>query len=134
MKLPEPVAWRVECRWKDTSIGGGWRKYADYGTLNAAQTAQVVFANPGDIESRVMPLYTEEAMIAFRQQALEHVMARIPANLPHDYPYRPVNLGFSQCAEYMRGAVEDLMYSEPTTKAQFLREINSLKDTDKEHP
>lgn len=61
------------------------------------------------IESRIMPLYTEEALLAFRQKALDDVMARIPANLPHDKPYRPVNLGWSQCCEYMRGAVDDLM-------------------------
>jgi hypothetical protein len=53
----KPVAWRVECRWKDRSRGGDWRKYADYGTEQAATSSQQVFANPGDIESRIVPLY-----------------------------------------------------------------------------
>ena len=53
----EPVAWRVECRWADRSKGGDWRKYGDYGTLAAAESSQQRFASPGDIESRVVPLY-----------------------------------------------------------------------------
>lgn len=57
----------------------------------------------------LMPLYTEQALWALRQQLLADIRAAIPANLPHDKPYRPVNLGWSQCCEYMRGAVDDLM-------------------------
>ena len=52
----QPVAWRVECRWADGS--SDWRKYADYGTEKSARSSQQRFANPGDIESRVVPLYT----------------------------------------------------------------------------
>ena len=60
----EPVAWRVECRWKDRSKGGDWRKYADYGTEQAAASSQQVFAKPGDIESRIVPLFTHPAPAA----------------------------------------------------------------------
>lgn len=56
----KPVAWRVECRWADPSKGGDWRKYADYGTLLAAQTSQQRFANFGDIEARIVPLVRAE--------------------------------------------------------------------------
>ena len=52
----QPVAWRVECRWADGS--SDWRKYADYGTEKSARSSQQRFANPGDIESRIVPLYT----------------------------------------------------------------------------
>ncbi len=60
----EPVAWRVECRWTDRSKGGDWRKYADYGTERAAASSQQVFAKPGDIESRIVPLFTHPAPAA----------------------------------------------------------------------
>jgi hypothetical protein len=60
----KPVAWRVECRWTDRSKGGGWRKYADYGTEQAAASSQQVFAKPGDIESRIVPLFTHPAPAA----------------------------------------------------------------------
>jgi hypothetical protein len=80
-------------------------------------------------------LYTEQALFAARQQALDHVMTRIPSNLPHDDPYRPVNLGWSQCCEYMRGAVDDLRHVDlEWSYDKIMSEIESMKDTDKEHP
>jgi len=60
----KPVAWRVECRWTDRSKGGDWRKYADYGIEQAAAASQQVFAKPGDIESRIVPLFTHPAPAA----------------------------------------------------------------------
>lgn len=68
-RLVAPVAWRVECRWKDRARGGGWRKYADYGTLKAAETSQQVFSNPGDIESRIVPLYTHAYIVSLQDEA-----------------------------------------------------------------
>jgi len=61
----KPVAWRVEVRWTDTSRDNGrWRKYADYGTEKAAVSSQQRFAHPGDIESRIVPLYPHPAPAA----------------------------------------------------------------------
>ena len=107
MKLPDPVAWRVECRWKDRTIDQTWRKYGDYGTRKAAESSQQVFANPGDIESRVVPLFPKHAIL----DLLSGIRAAIPANLASDKPYRPVNLGWSQCAETMRKHVDSLIES-----------------------
>ena len=53
----EPVAYRIECRWAAPTLDQTWRKYADYGTRNAAESSQQRFANPGDIQSRIVPLY-----------------------------------------------------------------------------
>lgn len=53
----EPAAYRVECRWADPELDQTWRKYSDYGTRKAAELSQQVFANPGDIETRIVPLY-----------------------------------------------------------------------------
>lgn len=100
----EPVAWRVECRWADRSKGGGWRKYADYGTAKAAETAKIAFANPGDIESRIVPLYAA--------------------------PQPPVQQGASNYADAYRGAREDLlMWKRRALEAEelnrkFMAEIN----------
>lgn len=72
----QPVAWRVECRWADPSKGGIWRKYADYGTLSAAHTSQHRFAVPGDIESRIVPLYPDDqvqALVRERDALLDEV-------------------------------------------------------------
>ena len=61
----KPVAWRVEVCWTDTSRDNGrWRKYADYGTEKAAVSSQQRFAHPGDIESRIVPLYPHPAPAA----------------------------------------------------------------------
>lgn len=55
----QPVAWRVEVRWADITLDSGkWRTYADYRTEKAALSSGQKFANPGDIESRIVPLYT----------------------------------------------------------------------------
>lgn len=56
----EPVAWRVECKWRDPARDQAWRKYEDYGTRKAAESSQQRFAGPGDIQSRVVPLYAGE--------------------------------------------------------------------------
>lgn len=56
----EPVAYRVECRWAAPTLDQTWRKYADYGTRNAAEYSRQRFADPGDIESRIIPLYAGE--------------------------------------------------------------------------
>jgi hypothetical protein len=56
----QPVAWRVECKWRDPRLDQTWRKYADYGTRKAAESSQQVFANRGDIEARIVPLYAGE--------------------------------------------------------------------------
>jgi hypothetical protein len=55
----------------------------------------------------VQPLYSDEQMRAATVAALKRLLGIVPANLPYDAPYRPVNLGWSQCAEFMRGAIED---------------------------
>ena len=58
--------------------------------------------------------FTPDQMHAYARaaQALayERVLAIVPANMPHDQPYRPVNLGWSQCAEFMRGMLSDFIY------------------------
>lgn len=58
--------------------------------------------------------YTADQMHAYARaaqaMAYERVLAVVPANLPHDQPYRPVNLGWSQCAEFMRGMLSDFIY------------------------
>ncbi len=56
----EPVAYRVECRWAAPTLDQTWRKYADYGTRKAAESSRQRFADPGDIESRIIPLYAGE--------------------------------------------------------------------------
>lgn len=53
----EPVAYRVECRWADPARDQTWCKYSDYGTRKAAELSQQRFAGPGDIQSRIVPLY-----------------------------------------------------------------------------
>lgn len=53
----EPAAYRVECKWRDPARDQAWRKYADYGTRKAAESSHQTFANPGDIEARIVPLY-----------------------------------------------------------------------------
>lgn len=57
----------------------------------------------------LMPLYTEQALWALRQQLLAEIRAMIPANMASDHPYRPVNLGWSQCAEVMRQYIDAKM-------------------------
>ena len=59
-ELVEPVAYRVECRWADPALDQTWSKYADYGTRKAAELSQQRFAGPGDIQSRIVPLYAGE--------------------------------------------------------------------------
>ena len=58
--------------------------------------------------------YTADQMHAYARaaqaMAYERVLAVVPANMPHDQPYRPVNLGWSQCAEFMRGMLSDFIY------------------------
>ena len=56
----EPAAYRVECKWRDPARDQAWRKYADYWTRKAAELSQQGFADPGDIQSRVVPLYAGE--------------------------------------------------------------------------
>ena len=56
----EPAAYRVECRWADPALDQTWSKYADYGTRKAAELSQQRFACPGDIQSRIVPLYAGE--------------------------------------------------------------------------
>ena len=56
----EPVAYRVEIRWRDRALDQSWRKYSDYGTRKAAESSQQRFAGPGDIQSRIVPLYAGE--------------------------------------------------------------------------
>ncbi|MCC7082557.1 MAG: hypothetical protein IT530_17970 [Burkholderiales bacterium] len=60
------------------------------------------------------PLYDIDQMHAYARaaqaMAYERVLAIVPANMPHDQPYRPVNLGWSQCAEFMRGMLSDFIY------------------------
>lgn len=56
----EPAAYRVECRWADPALDQTWRKYSDYGTRKAAESSQQRFAGPGDIQSRIVPLYAGE--------------------------------------------------------------------------
>ena len=102
----QPVAWRVEVRWKDRNIDQTWRKYADYGTLKSSESSQQRFTNPGDIESRIIPLYPEYALREARLEVLRNIRAAIPANMASDKPYRPVNLGWSQCAETMRQIID----------------------------
>lgn len=53
----EPVAYRIECKWRDPRLDQTWRKYSDYGTRKAAESSQQAFANRGDIEARIVPLY-----------------------------------------------------------------------------
>lgn len=110
MKPLEPVAWRVECRWVDQSKGGGWRKYADYGTLKAAETAQVVFANPGDIESRIVPLVrAEDAINAIEEQSM--VAVKLACAIDH-------------IREALNGGnVEDLMYVINTALAEYHKKV-----------
>ena len=57
----EPAAYRVECRWADPALDQTWRKYSDYGTRKAAESSQQRFAGPGDIQSRIVPLYAGES-------------------------------------------------------------------------
>ena len=59
-KQVEPAAYRVECRWADPALDQTWSKYADYGTRKAAELSQQRFAGPGDIQSRIVPLYAGE--------------------------------------------------------------------------
>ena len=83
----KPVAWRVECRWTDRSKGGDWRKYADYGTEQSALSSQQVFAKPGDIESRIVPLFTHPAPAAPRED--RNVWQQIiPEDAPQAEPKR----------------------------------------------
>lgn len=56
----EPAAYRVECRWAAPTIDQTWRKYADFGTRRAAESSQQRFAGPGEIQSRIIPLYAGE--------------------------------------------------------------------------
>ena len=56
----KPVAYRVECRWVDPARDQSWCKYDDYGTRRAAESSQREFANPGDIEARIVPLFAGE--------------------------------------------------------------------------
>ena len=56
----QPVAYRIECKWRDPRLDQTWRKYSDYGTRKAAESSQQVFANRGDIEARIVPLYAGE--------------------------------------------------------------------------
>jgi hypothetical protein len=56
----EPAAYRVECRWADPALDQTWCKYSDYGTRKAAELSQQRFAGPGDIQSRIVPLYAGE--------------------------------------------------------------------------
>ena len=56
----EPAAYRVECRWADPALDQTWQKYSDYGTRKAAELSQQRFAGPGDIQSRIVPLYAGE--------------------------------------------------------------------------
>lgn len=60
------------------------------------------------------PFYTADQMHAYARaaqaMAYERVLAIVPASMPHDQPYRPVNLGWSQCAEFMRGMLSDFIY------------------------
>ena len=41
-----------------------------------------------------------------RLEVLHGIRAAIPANMASDRPYRPVNLGWSQCAETMRQIID----------------------------
>ncbi len=108
----QPVAWRVECKWADPAVDQTWRKYGDYGTLKSAESSQQRFANPGDIELRIIPLYPERALREVRLAVLRDIRAAIPANMASDKPYRPVNLGWSQCAETMRQIIDAAMRKE----------------------
>ncbi len=64
----QPVAWRVECKWLDTSLDQTWCKYGDYARLKSAESAQQRFANPGDIESRIVPLYTHRYIVSLQDE------------------------------------------------------------------
>jgi len=57
MELHEPLAWRLECRWKDRSHGDGWRLYVTYKALKDAKDAALQFANHGYLDVRIMPVY-----------------------------------------------------------------------------
>ena len=94
----KPVAWRVECRWLDRSKGGDWRKYADYGTEQAASSSQQVFANPGDIESRIVPLYAHPS-----PQAIIDSLSAVPAGwklVPVEPTQAMNNAGLSAVNQY----------------------------------
>ena len=53
----KPVAYRVEYKWAAPTLDQSWRKYADYGTRKEAESSRQRFADPGDIQSRIVPLY-----------------------------------------------------------------------------
>lgn len=59
----------------------------------------------------LMPLYTTQALWALRQQLLADIRAAIPANMASDKPYRPVNLGWSQCAQVMREYIDTMLHA-----------------------
>lgn len=60
----------------------------------------------------IEPLYAECTLREKAVAALRRLAGIVPANLPHDEPYRSVNLGWSQCAEFMRGAIADAIQRE----------------------
>ena len=59
-ELVEPVAYRVECRWADPALDQTWRKYVDCTSRDAAEVVRSRFRVPGDMETRIVPLYAGE--------------------------------------------------------------------------
>lgn len=75
----------------------------------------------------MMPLYTEQALWALRQQLLMEIRTAIPANMASDKPYRPVNLGWSQCAEVMRQYIDSrLQEGELMPEEQIMANIAEM--------
>ena len=93
---PQPVAWR-------------WKHQRDERWTYGQQPKHLVPPRGKELIGYycVQPLYSDEQMRAATVAALKRLLGIVPANLPHDSPFRPVNLGWSQCAEFMRGAIED---------------------------
>ena len=56
----EPAAYRVECRWADPALDQTWRKYVDCTSRDAAEVVRSRFRVPGDMETRIVPLYAGE--------------------------------------------------------------------------
>ena len=56
----KPVAYRVEVRWRDRRLDQTWRKYSDCVSRCAAGTVRERVVNSGDMESRIVPLYSGE--------------------------------------------------------------------------
>lgn len=53
----EPVAYRVECRWADPALDQTWHKYVDCTSRDAAEFVRSRFRVPGDMETRIVPMY-----------------------------------------------------------------------------